>query len=287
MAAIDLSYACPLGALGPSAASFSRRGRRSRERKRRLGVSFIDISLEADCVDRFPCWTKSQLVIITMGSSEEQLKVYKEVFAQFDTDGSGAVDTDEMATMVESLGMLVTKTELAAMIKAADADGSGEIEFNEFVQVIETAAAQGVAAKGGMSFSALISRRANSGPPMCWRGDKAGPGIAVDAAKTTATREGEGWGVQLLDCWMSGSGFDIASCLLEFEYPLSVSPSPSMHEHHLMRGQTHSHQRSDRSSAPPPCPKPHPSRAACVAGRALCRCRRSQLQPHGVERAFR
>ena len=67
------------------------------------------------------------------------------VFQEFDKDGSGAVDNDEMKAMVESLGMIVSDKELAAMVKDADEDSSGEIEFPEFVAVIQKAAAAGVA----------------------------------------------------------------------------------------------------------------------------------------------
>ena len=69
------------------------------------------------------------------------------VFQEFDKDGSGAVDNDEMKAMVESLGMIVSDKELAAMVKDADEDSSGEIEFPEFVAVIQKAAAAGVAAR--------------------------------------------------------------------------------------------------------------------------------------------
>ena len=101
------------------------------------------------------------------------------VFQEFDKDGSGAVDNDEMKAMVESLGMIVSDKELAAMVKDADEDSSGEIEFPEFVAVIQKAAAAGVAAKGGESFASLISRKANS-VDVTWKTDRIGDGITID-----------------------------------------------------------------------------------------------------------
>ena len=138
--------------------------------------------------------------------------------------------------MVESLGMQIDAKALAEMVKvrhrlelcahflretsfthtksypeshaqAEDEDGSGEIEFNEFLNIVKKAKASGAAAKGG--FAALINRKANSGPPMKWRSDKKGPGVEVD--DNVIKRAGTGWAVQLLDSWHSVASYDAAS----------------------------------------------------------------------------
>lgn len=67
--------------------------------------------------------------------------------------------------------------------------------------------------KGG--FASLISRKQNSGPPMKWRGDKAGPGCTVTHEGMVVSKTGGGWGAQLLDQWLSSASFDAASILLE------------------------------------------------------------------------
>ena len=129
---------------------------------------------------------------------------YWKVFQEFDEDGSGAVDVKEMKTMVEGLGMALTDAELKDYIKRADADESGEIEFEEFVQVLKAATAEGAMAAGGESFATLIRRKANS-QSMKWREDRKSSKVTVDAASGTASfASEEGNGVVLLDQWIPG-----------------------------------------------------------------------------------
>lgn len=130
---------------------------------------------------------------------------YWKIFQKFDEDGSGAVDFDEMKKMVASLGMIVKDDDLKQMIEDADEDKSGEIEFNEFVTIIRTAAAQGAQGKGGESFASIINRQANS-VQMGWRADRLGDKVKYDkdADPMTVSRSGEGFGVALLDQWMPG-----------------------------------------------------------------------------------
>ena len=75
-------------------------------------------------------------------------------------------------------------------------------------------ASEGVSAKkGAISLDSLVSRKANAGPPMLWRIDKAGPGLAIDAERTEACRMGERtgpqWGVQLVDLWLGQKTYDV------------------------------------------------------------------------------
>jgi hypothetical protein len=53
-----------------------------------------------------------------------------------------------------------------------------------------------------------------------WRADKAGPGVAVDFERLEATRQGPGWGVQLIDLWVSETTEPTANIVLEFAGPL-------------------------------------------------------------------
>ena len=167
-----------------------------------------------------------------MGSevtNEERMAKYRQIFDSFDDDKSGAVDQKEFAAMIEGLGMKVSESELAAMIKKADADGSGEIEFNEFVAVVQEAEKKASEAppgsKDAVNLASIITRKANSGPPMAWRTDKQGPGITIDAAdpkRMTRAAGSEGWGVQLLDAWLSSAGFDKGSVILELDTPVAA-----------------------------------------------------------------
>ena len=62
----------------------------------------------------------------------------REVFSEFDSDGSGQLDRHEIAEAMQkalgSVGKKVTEVELDKMIAEMDEDGSGEIGFDEFAQ---------------------------------------------------------------------------------------------------------------------------------------------------------
>lgn len=54
-----------------------------------------------------------------------------------DTDGSGTISAPELLhAMNDILGENMTMAEVQAMIKEADADGSGEIDFEEFKKIM-------------------------------------------------------------------------------------------------------------------------------------------------------
>ena len=50
-----------------------------------------------------------------------------------DDDNSGEITPHELKTVLESLGDAVSDKEIKEMIKAADANGDGQIQFDEFV----------------------------------------------------------------------------------------------------------------------------------------------------------
>ena len=51
----------------------------------------------------------------------------------FDKDGDGTITTKELGTVMKTLGQNATDAELSDMINEVDADGSGTIEFQEFL----------------------------------------------------------------------------------------------------------------------------------------------------------
>lgn len=69
--------------------------------------------------------------------SEEQLLV---LFKMFDRDGNGYITAAELAHSMAKLGHTLTTEELTAMIKEADIDGDGRIDFKEFREAITSAA---------------------------------------------------------------------------------------------------------------------------------------------------
>ncbi|XP_050221356.1 probable calcium-binding protein CML18 [Mercurialis annua] len=69
--------------------------------------------------------------------TEDQLK---KIFNMFDRDGNGYITPAELAHSMAKLGHALTVEELTGMIKEADTDGDGCIDFQEFAQAITSAA---------------------------------------------------------------------------------------------------------------------------------------------------
>uniref|UniRef100_A0A3B1JB19 Troponin C, skeletal muscle n=1 Tax=Astyanax mexicanus TaxID=7994 RepID=A0A3B1JB19_ASTMX len=65
--------------------------------------------------------------------SEEMLAEFKAAFDMFDTDGGGDISTNELGTVMRMLGQNPTREELAEIIEEVDEDGSGSIDFEEFL----------------------------------------------------------------------------------------------------------------------------------------------------------
>jgi len=53
-------------------------------------------------------------------------------FRAFDIDGNGKIDRAELAQVMKNLGQELTDEEIDAMMKEADTDGDGAIDFEEF-----------------------------------------------------------------------------------------------------------------------------------------------------------
>uniref|UniRef100_A0A8C9WFH0 Calmodulin 2a (phosphorylase kinase, delta) n=1 Tax=Scleropages formosus TaxID=113540 RepID=A0A8C9WFH0_SCLFO len=79
---------------------------------------------------------------------------FKEAFSLFDKDGDGTITTKELGTVMRSLGQNPTEAELQDMInevdadgqlscqscpfmiREADIDGDGQVNYEEFVQMM-------------------------------------------------------------------------------------------------------------------------------------------------------
>ena len=59
-------------------------------------------------------------------------------FVVFDADGGGSISTNELGKALRSVGQDPTNEEVENMIKNADADASGEIDFKEFLEIMVT-----------------------------------------------------------------------------------------------------------------------------------------------------
>ena len=57
-------------------------------------------------------------------------------FKLFDTDGSGAIDIEELANAMRALGVKMKNKEIKSLMKEMDKDGSGAIDFTEFTKMM-------------------------------------------------------------------------------------------------------------------------------------------------------
>lgn len=79
-------------------------------------------------------YTASLELAILFGPKE--LANLKQQFMKLDLDGSGFIDEHEIQALIQKLGRKVEDFDLPAMLREVDADGSGAIGFNEFLQII-------------------------------------------------------------------------------------------------------------------------------------------------------
>ena len=68
--------------------------------------------------------------------SDERLSEYKEAFGLFDRDSDGAISASELGDVMRSLGETPTNAEIEAIIRELDTDGSGTIDFPEFLTLM-------------------------------------------------------------------------------------------------------------------------------------------------------
>merc|ERR1711959_271874 len=69
-----------------------------------------------------------------MGIQLNNLCYLKQEFDAYDEDRSGYIDVKELRELLNKLGEELSEEELEQAFKELDADGSGEIEFFEFVE---------------------------------------------------------------------------------------------------------------------------------------------------------
>jgi len=69
--------------------------------------------------------------------TENQIASYKELFAVFDKDGSGGISRTEFKQCFKNMSMLVDQNELKEIISSIDEDADGDIEWEEFIGLMQ------------------------------------------------------------------------------------------------------------------------------------------------------
>ncbi|KAG5679868.1 hypothetical protein PVAND_009405 [Polypedilum vanderplanki] len=67
----------------------------------------------------------------------EKLKEYQEVFNVYDINRDGQINTSELDTVMKVLGEELTEARLQKLINEVDLDGSGTINFDEFIKLMQ------------------------------------------------------------------------------------------------------------------------------------------------------
>lgn len=68
----------------------------------------------------------------------EDRKQYKEVFDALDSDGSKAITIKELEDPLIALGFVNSREEVKELVAEVDEDGSGKIEFDEFLLIMRS-----------------------------------------------------------------------------------------------------------------------------------------------------
>lgn len=68
--------------------------------------------------------------------TETQISEFKDAFDSVDLDRSGEIDATELKKLCEWCGEILTDDDVARMMAMADTDGSGKIDFWEFVTLM-------------------------------------------------------------------------------------------------------------------------------------------------------
>ncbi|CAJ1372359.1 unnamed protein product [Effrenium voratum] len=91
------------------------------------------------------------------GQMSEQEKQLRDCFGKFDVNGDGKIQADEFKRLMSSLGGFSSK-EIRRLFKEADSDGSGSVDWREFLSwIINGTALKGMGAKGAASFERLLN----------------------------------------------------------------------------------------------------------------------------------
>ena len=82
---------------------------------------------------------KTKVVTITrkLDIPEDKIAEYKEAFDMFDKDKSGTISAVEITKIMKNFGNPVSKKEVDRMIAEIDTTGDGELDFEEFVTLMQ------------------------------------------------------------------------------------------------------------------------------------------------------
>ena len=69
-------------------------------------------------------------------NAKEEEEETLEAFRVFDVDGDGFITADELRTVMKKLGENLSAAEVDEMIRTADSDGDGQVDYVEFIKMM-------------------------------------------------------------------------------------------------------------------------------------------------------
>ena len=102
-------------------------------------IDFAGLPLPPSLADSLGVPKQDQNVSLEELLSEltpKQIEEFKEAFQLFDKDGDGTISTKELGPLLRSLGQNPDEDEIVDMIDEVDVDGSGSIDFVEFLHLM-------------------------------------------------------------------------------------------------------------------------------------------------------
>lgn len=70
------------------------------------------------------------------GEAVQKLREAHSAFKAFDSDNSNSIDSTELGSVMRAMGKQFTKKDIDSMMLTVDEDGSGEIDFKEFCELL-------------------------------------------------------------------------------------------------------------------------------------------------------
>lgn len=98
-----------------------------------------DVALHTNFVDNLRSFRsqnklkKAALHIIASNLNEDEIKKLRDTFLALDKDGNGLLTTREMKDGMEKAGLKEIPSDLQEILQDVDADGSGQIDYTEFL----------------------------------------------------------------------------------------------------------------------------------------------------------
>ena len=108
----------------------------SQRRKKQLELQDEQASIAAEKLRQEQRMINARRADIERMFTRVQLEALREQFDEADADNSDSIDANELMAVCQSLGENVSMKQVKQMIAEVDDDGSGEIEWDEYLIIM-------------------------------------------------------------------------------------------------------------------------------------------------------